>query len=107
MWALTEAAAFCAKLDRFMQPTGFAIGLTGSVLTKGRSRKDLDLIVYPMHSQYVDLKFLHEQLRAFGLKSQLSAAEVRKLWLAKGSIDTKHVEVWRHGTRRIDIFILT
>ncbi len=48
-WSHTRAVEFCRKLQKFLdkREDRICIGLTGSCLTRGGSKKDCDIILYP------------------------------------------------------------
>jgi predicted nucleotidyltransferase len=95
-------------LEKWLRKAGFSLGLTGSVLTKGESNKDLDLIIYPMEKTgRVDLSPAYEVLFAFGFARHMDRERVAAEWAKKDSQDTKHVEVWTLGGKRVDIFFLS
>jgi len=106
MWTLAEGVHLCRRLERRLTPAGFAIALTGSILLKGKSYKDLDLVVYPLSTKSVQIPLCYEALRLVGLLPLVPVERVHARWRKLGSEDTKHVEVWCLGRRRIDIFIL-
>lgn len=47
MWNILEALELCRTYNNILSEHNAHIALTGSVLFKGGSTKDLDLIVYP------------------------------------------------------------
>ncbi len=121
-WELDEALAFLRRLERHMKPRGFHVALTGGVLRKGRSKKDLDVVLYP-RTKLSDGDFSHpahalvswrdlaaDALRDFGLRRTHTAERLQQIWLAKGSADKKHVEVWVRGRgrrmQRVDVMLL-
>lgn len=106
MWGLEEGVDFCRRLNKHLSPVGYAVALTGSVLFKGKSHKDLDLIVYPMSTSVVNPALLHTTLMNFGIRPWIMVDEVHERWRKLGSADTKHCEIWRSGIRRIDLFFL-
>lgn len=89
-----------------LQSKGYYVALAGSVLTRGISNKDLDVVVYPESAPAHTHEKLRSHLEAFGLKLQVPVESVHRRWRKLGSSDTKHVEVWFHGQRRVDIFTL-
>ena len=110
MWTLTTALEFIVRLETHLRPIGYACGLTGSVLTKGGSSHDLDVIIYPLSTatsgsrSYYGATFA---LQDMNLEQVFDRAFVQAQWRKKGSLDTKHVEVWRdQKNRRIDFFFL-
>ena len=106
LWSLAEGESFCRELYKFLAPIGYSVAITGSVLFKGKSFKDLDLIIYPLSTARVDVQQLRNALKEAGLRIWMEVDEVHEAWLKKGSNDTKHVEVWRFGVRRVDLFFL-
>lgn len=51
MWTLTEGVALCQELDSLLRSYNAFIALSGSVLHKGWSIKDLDLVIIPLKKQ--------------------------------------------------------
>ncbi len=47
LWSLEDGITFVRELESKLAPLGYHCGLTGSVLYKGFSNKDLDVIIYP------------------------------------------------------------
>lgn len=108
MWALDEALELIRKLEPGLRDAGWALGLTGSVLTRGESDKDLDLVVYPLNSTEVSKAKLITALGAYGWTRRSSVSATHRTWRHIGSEDCKQVEVWRTGDgRRVDVFLLT
>lgn len=107
-WAIEEGQQLCASLAEPLKELGVGIGLTGSVLHKGASPKDLDLILYPYNASLpVDWDKVREYLKSQGWKVFLTHEQIRKVWEEKKSTDTKHVEVWwSPDMRRVDVFLL-
>lgn len=108
MWTLEEALVFIRKFNRSLNEAGWCLGITGSVLLKGKSDKDLDLIAYPMNNGQVNKKGLHQILIDQGLTLKWDSIDIHKFWRGQGSSDRKNVEVWfTSATKRIDLFILS
>lgn len=105
-WTLEEAVEICCLLTHRFLPIGYLVALTGSVLTKGRSRKDLDLVVYPYTTAVQDQEAVRLSLVEMGMVLRFPVATVHARWRSIGSKDEKHVEVWMFGMRRIDLFFL-
>lgn len=105
-WKLDEAVAFVRHLQPFVFAAGFHAGLLGSVLTKGESSKDLDVLLYPHTTAKVDLEGLYRAMVEAGMKRVVPFANVCRVRAQVKSFDTKHVEVWEHEKRRIDVFFL-
>lgn len=101
-----NALDFVRGLADYFRPHKIAVALTGSVLEKGRSEKDIDIILYPYDTSKA-LPFTHVQamLRTRGLTPRYDVGVVRERWRKLGSGDMKHVEVWRTSSgRRVDVF---
>ncbi len=101
-WPLAEAMSFAKSLHEFVFPLGFGIALTGSVLTKGFSEKDLDLIVYPLKKISSDYESLLESLPKFGL----TFVRLPNKNLGYQD-DGKNVQVWEYNNKRVDLFFLS
>lgn len=107
MWTHEEALVLIRKLEPLLAHAGFHVGLGGSVLHRGESWKDLDIIVFP-HDASLALE-PYEALVEAGLTRKRTADEVRRLWQKGGeNTDTKSVEVWWCDAtkRRIDVLLL-
>lgn len=108
-WTTAQAHKFINELRPHLANAGWGLGLTGSVLFDGASSKDLDLIVYPITQEedcVPNLVPAWGAMKAFGMKQIKLASEVKKSWKARGSNDTKHVEIWNWNGKRVDIFFL-
>jgi hypothetical protein len=101
-WSLAEAITFIKLLYEFIRPLGFGVALTGGVLMKSHSKKDLDLIIYPLKKISSDYNKLLESLPTFGLTF------VR---LPNNNLgfqdDGKNVQIWKYNNKRIDLFFLS
>jgi len=107
MWNLDQAISTVKKIEEILSPVGFHAGLTGSVLIKDKSDKDIDVIVYPHCSGNSDITQAYKALRDAGFTRKVSRAKVAHFWEKAGSKDSKHVEVWNtEDDKRIDIFFL-
>lgn len=101
-WTLAQGVEFCRSLQTFLRPLGFGVALTGGVLLKGDSDKDLDLIVYPFKKQTTNYERLRERLLEFGL----SFVRLPNHGLGYPD-DGKDVQVWQYQGKRIDLFFLS
>ncbi len=106
IWTRAEAIDFVAALDEKLTPR-YHVGLTGSVLIKGSSTKDLDVIVYPASTAEQDKAFVVEKFLEAGLVKIHDVEVVHARWRRLKSQDTKHVEVWAYQGKRVDVFFLT
>lgn len=98
---------FLAALCPELRTVGYDVALGGSVLTRGASAHDLDLVVFPLRTSTQNRSALLVTLERFGMHRQHSVEVVHARWRALGSRDEKHVEVWVDWAgRRIDLFFL-
>lgn len=107
-WTLEEACALLRHIEGNAKRFSCHVGLLGSVLHRGHSEHDLDIVIYPKNSTMH--AFEHraaEALRASGLKPVFNRDFVQKQWERAGSSDEKHVEVWETPDgRRVDVFFM-
>ena len=106
LWTRVEANNLCIDLDAVLGFYGFHCGIIGSVLIKGYSYNDLDLVIFPHNASEYRLERAYEALQARGLTPHVTRARVAQVWEQKRSTDTKHVEVWRYNGKRIDLFFM-
>lgn len=104
-WYLVEAVDFVRHLVPFLAPHYYP-AMTGSVLFKGHSDNDLDIIIYPHTTMHVNLIEVRRLLRKAGLFRRVDRATVVEHWRKAGSDDDKWVEVWDYLGKRVDIFML-
>lgn len=101
VWTFEQAQIFSNNFRSYLKPFGYDIGLTGSVLFRGESEKDMDVILYPMKRKSDNFDVMYQSLTGFGLKF------VRLPNKNLGYIDDgKHVEIWEFDGKRVDIFFL-
>lgn len=102
MWSLEEAISFANALHEFLYPLGFDVALTGSILLKGVSEKDIDIIVYPLKKISSNYQEMLDNLPKFGL---------RFVRLPNHNLgyqdDGKNVQVWEYDNKRVDLFFLS
>ena len=107
MWNLEEAIDFSRSLEEVLVPVGFHCGISGSVLIKGHSDDDLDLVVYPHSSGNICIDDLYNSFDAIGMILKSSRSKVTETWEGKGSSDMKNVEIWHTPEgKRVDVFHL-
>lgn len=97
MWTLEEAIYVVRELEKKVGPVGIHLGITGSVLYKGSSEKDLDIIVYP-HSTtdaVTDLRSL-----------ELIGCEIIRHCDHEQCGDGKEVYETKVNGKRVDFFFL-
>jgi hypothetical protein len=106
-WTLDEALDFVRCLQLHLAQLFYGVGLTGSVVMKGESTNDLDVIIFPWTTTEQSYSSLMLAFREHGMRRRFSRPSVQRTWIQRGSHDKKHVEIWVHERRRVDIFFLT
>lgn len=113
-WTLGEARRLLKQVEEQVSKVGWHVGLAGGVLRRGRSSKDVDMLVFPHHAPIVDgdLKRLWKALRAVGMTRYRSVYQMHRFWEAKAehgqSADAKFVEVWQTAEgKRVDVIVLS
>lgn len=96
-----------------MLPLRHWVALGGSVLYKGESRKDLDLVVAPYNRNEgpAPSDVVAEILaKVPHIQHEWPCAWIHAQWRERGGTDTKHVEAFKiddgETWRRVDIFFL-
>jgi hypothetical protein len=104
-WTLSDALPLIVKLASELAPD-YHLALAGSVLLRGASDKDLDLVVYPNSTVVQDKAVVEAALRRVGLARMYDVEVMHARWRRVGSTDTKHVEIWDYRGRRVDVIYL-
>ncbi len=104
-WTLAAATDFMRDMEQAVAPH-YHVALTGSVLQKGQSQKDLDMIVYPHTSRRRRPAEIRKLLKKAGLRQLFDRAAVTAGWRKRGGTDNKHVEVWHFRGHRVDVIFL-
>lgn len=121
-WSLVDAVSLINELLPEAQAAGWGLGLHGSVLYRGYSSADVDVIAYPLQKRADALPRLEDLqgvLDGHGFRLKWDVADVQAYWRVKGILDEKRVQVYwtvdnmridRHmrplGMRRLDLFIM-
>ena len=105
-WGLEKALEFLRALRPALERVGFSCALAGSVLQEGHSDNDLDVVVFPLDTTCCNRSLADMVFKQFGMEQLWHRHEIAEFWHRKGSTDTKHVEVWSHNNRRVDVFFL-
>jgi hypothetical protein len=103
MWSRRSGYALIQLLERALKPH-YHVALAGSVLMRGESEHDLDLIIFPHKAQHFVLQEIHDGLRNH-MNLIVTRDRLRELWAKRGITDTKHVEVWEFRSKRVDVII--
>ena len=97
MWNLVEAIQIINKLEPHLEEFGFCLGLTGGVFFRCHSRKDLDLVLYPMRAVKPDY--------LAALNSIQIDLTVKSIVAVNHPVDAKLVfTIHLEDGRRIDLF---
>lgn len=113
LWRMDEALAFIRPLDAFMRERGYYLGLTGGVLVRGASHKDLDVAVFSLGNKALkqgitpSMQGAIEALKAYpSLTQEYTLGEVAEY---DPDRDSQPVEVWYTTvgdglSKRVDFF---
>jgi hypothetical protein len=105
-WTMGDGVMFIRKLAEVVAPAGYGAGLIGSVLTKGRSMRDLDVVLFPTCIGKENNEGVMKALQEFGMTRKQDVLLVHKIWRKQGSQDTKYVDIWDYNGKRVDLFWL-
>lgn len=109
LWLFEESLPLLRALEKDLAAVGWHLALAGSVLFKGESSKDLDVILYPHNTSttgILDQERARDVLREHGFKLFRTQEEISAYWKALGSTDEKHVEAWGSKGARLDVFFM-
>jgi hypothetical protein len=106
IWTLADALPLLREVQTVVQPFGYHVGLAGSVLTKGFSYNDMDMILYPASTARQPKGDVTATLVDLGMRQIHTFEKVRTAWKRMGSNDTKHVEKWDYQGKPVDVFFL-
>ena len=105
-WSLTDGIDLARRLTRTLRPIGYHVGMTGSVLLRGRSANDLDLVIYPASTARMDRRALFKTLSTTG-RMLYDRETTRAAWRKQDAEDEKDVEVWEFDGKKVDLFYLS
>lgn len=107
LWTMAQAVHLCQTLDPMLRESGYFCGLTGGVLHKGESRKDLDLCIMPLDGkpwpEPVGRAALFDRLEDLGFERTRNEDGEH----VAPSSATKDVTLWTFCGKRVDIFLLS
>lgn len=106
IWTIDRAFQLCRAIEAAVVPVGFHVGLRGSVLLRGGSDNDLDIVLYPHDSTVVRFDELRDALRRLGMIRTRTIEQSHAWWRAKGSSDRKLIEIWEHNGCKVDILFV-
>jgi len=105
MIAQYQAIEICNEIEKKLAPIGYHCGLTGSVLHKGGSNKDIDIIIYP--HQISEEKPMQEILDTIGASTGMYQSQgVAHPSKITPSTTDKLVVVSDYNGIRVDFFFL-
>lgn len=106
-WDIVLAIAAIREVEALVRPLGLFTSLTGGVLYKGHSTKDLDIGFALLGGLVCDFPHasLREALESIGWKRLRTAAEIASFRAEKGEVVTNCVATWvTEENRRVDVF---
>lgn len=68
VWTLADALPLLREVQTAVEPLGYHVGLAGSVLTKGVSHNDMDMILYPASTAQQSKGEVAVALMALGMR---------------------------------------
>jgi hypothetical protein len=104
-WGLLEGLEFIRSIKDIALEHGFYVGLAGSVLLKGHSQNDLDVILAPLsgrklnpnaHEEFIFHLHKHTKIGSYGIATEGREAE-----------DKIVVVTWLPSRKRVDFFFPT
>lgn len=103
LWSLADAIRLCRRLEEKLAEREWHCSLAGSVLYRGWSDKDLDIIIYPHHDKGChesNVVEVLENVGITGLRDYLSEAQRARY------PDSKQIWIGNYETKRIDFFLM-
>ena len=107
VWTLAVALLFLREVQTVVELLGYHVGLVGSVLTKGFSDSDMDMVLYPTSVMRQPKEEALAVLVVLGMRRTHTLEQVHAAWKRRGSDDTKHVEKWEYRGKPVDVFFLS
>lgn len=105
-WTIEDALVLIREIAPKLKKVGWYPSLAGSVLMKGYSDKDLDIVMIPHTLAEQNVELLRDVLYDLGWKCRVRAHNMVKFWREKGGTDSKHVDVWLlPDGSRVDVVI--
>lgn len=116
-WTLRQGRDFARRLERELNKRRWSgraelyhIAIGGSVLHRGESKHDLDIIAFARKADRVgakDVKILRQCMHKLGAYRMVTREELVETWRALGNNETKHVEIYiTHDNRRVDLIVV-
>ncbi len=102
MWTLEQGLELIRSIEPKLREIDWYSGLTGGVLYKGESSKDLDIIVSPLSYSKKTMQDVRQVLLTNGLKMKVEMGLVMEYHGNKN-----RVEVYTYVDKRVDVFFMT
>lgn len=99
VWTLDDAIAVIRELEPVASKAGYHLGITGGVLYRGYSKKDLDIVCYPHCTEVAPRREVMNQLGAAGITWHCRASH-------EEYGDDKIIEQWDFKGKSVDVFFL-
>lgn len=93
------------NIEDALAPVGYHVGLRGSILLKGESENDLDIVVYPHDSTNLAEFARHCTLDRLGMRLVRTVEQTHAHWRKKGSSDEKRIEIWDWNGVVVDVLL--
>jgi len=104
MWERPEAIKMCSFLERYLSPLGVHIALGGSILYRGTSEHDVDIIVYPHHVPTATFSQIHQ---VFQLLIHLGFTYKKEEDTTPSTTDKPVYQLYTpKGKKRVDFFFI-
>jgi len=100
IWTIEEGISFVRKLEDHLRDKGFHVALSGGVLWRGSSTKDLDVILYPHQSDGCSFDYKLKPLLEGLIDSEWKEADHEEYG------DAKLVMKATVGGKTVDFFLL-
>lgn len=101
VWTYALALQLINQLDPLLREIGWVSGLTGGVLFRGESYKDLDIIIYPFEDGG---NFPPEQRSRDAVTQLLFGLGFERHEYGSPSSCLNDVEIWQLNGKRVDFF---
>lgn len=100
MWTLEDGLIFARSLEPLAIANGAHVALGGSVLFRGSSTKDIDILIYPHSAKVgIDRAGFEKTLLGFGITEWSERTQAHYQ-------DTKEVWMAMYQSKRVDFFFM-
>ena len=100
-WEMDEAVELIREMEPQASALDMHVGMTGSVLFKGKSEKDLDIVVYGHDNSDIEVEDLYVLAQAVGLTPLRVIPSTENLAVACQTEDGRRVDLlgFNRGTK--------